>query len=352
MNKTILTTLLCLAVILTVHSQHYLAKELQVGNKWFYDISGARHGGHRTRGFCTQEVIGDTLINNKVYYKIKEYEYKGGGMDNTPLLDFLYREYTAFRHEYADTNIVESIFTNSSNDTLNDTIVDLTYTYGKPLYIDDLFFIPTEGSFYIIPKGDYPFAETLNTNPGRKLTFKTNFENYIQYHSNSGPARIANVLWIEKFGMACLYITTSESGLRYTLTGAKINNTIYGDTTDYFKYFETTILEPDTTKNEDSDSSDVSIPSIYQLFYNYPNPFNGITTLSYTLQNTGYVNITIYNMLGQKVATLVDGYQTGLQYTVKWNGTNDFGESVSSGIYFARMRSGDYTKTIKMAFVE
>ncbi len=90
----------------------------------------------------------------------------------------------------------------------------------------------------------------------------------------------------------------------------------------------------------------------YHLLNNFPNPFNGATTLSYTLQNPGYVNITIYNMLGQKVATLVDGYQTGLQYTVKWNGTNDFGEPASSGIYFARMQTGDYTKTIKMAFVE
>ncbi len=90
----------------------------------------------------------------------------------------------------------------------------------------------------------------------------------------------------------------------------------------------------------------------FHLLNNYPNPFNGITTLSYTLQNTGYVNITIYNMLGQKVVTLVDGYQTGLQNAIKWNGTNDFGEPVSSGIYFARMQCGDYTKTIKMAFVE
>ncbi len=90
----------------------------------------------------------------------------------------------------------------------------------------------------------------------------------------------------------------------------------------------------------------------YHFLANYPNPFNSSTTISYTLNSPGHVNISIYNMLGQKVVTLVDWYQTGLQNAVKWNGTNNFGEQVSSGIYFARMQTGDYTKTIKMAFVE
>ncbi len=97
---------------------------------------------------------------------------------------------------------------------------------------------------------------------------------------------------------------------------------------------------------------DSETPYKYELMNNYPNPFNGTTTLSYTLQNPGHVNITLYNMMGQKVATLVDGYQIAQQNAIKWNGTNDFGEPVSSGIYFARMQTGDYTQTIKMAFVE
>ncbi len=100
------------------------------------------------------------------------------------------------------------------------------------------------------------------------------------------------------------------------------------------------------------DETETVAISGYHLLNNFPNPFNGTTTLSYTLQYPGQVNITIYNMLGQKVSTLVDRYQTALQNSVKWNGTNDFGEPVSSGIYFARMQSGNYTQTIKMAFVE
>ena len=87
-------------------------------------------------------------------------------------------------------------------------------------------------------------------------------------------------------------------------------------------------------------------PSPEHLFIlkNYPNPFNAQTTISYSLPETGPITLTIYNLLGQKVATLFEGIQNAGEYNIVWDT-----DSMSSGVYFARLTSGDYTKTINMA---
>jgi hypothetical protein len=78
-------------------------------------------------------------------------------------------------------------------------------------------------------------------------------------------------------------------------------------------------------------------PSSYALHQNYPNPFNPTTTMKFDILKTGMTNISVYNVLGQKVATLVSGQLTPGTYSVQWNGKNDFNETVTSGIYFVRM---------------
>ncbi len=107
-------------------------------------------------------------------------------------------------------------------------------------------------------------------------------------------------------------------------------------------------LPPLVSVEEDNDVT----PDNYTLFQNYPNPFNPTTTIRYQLPEAAFVNLKIYNLLGEKVATLVSGEQSGGNYEVEWNGRNDFGTKLSSGIYFYRIDAGDFRQTMKMIMLK
>ena len=94
-----------------------------------------------------------------------------------------------------------------------------------------------------------------------------------------------------------------------------------------------------------------SVPKEFCLHPNYPNPFNPETTISYDLSEDGFVELSVYNMRGEKVTTLIKGNQEAGSYRLNWDGTNRNGEIVSSGIYFLRIASGSYSRTSKMVFI-
>ncbi len=89
-----------------------------------------------------------------------------------------------------------------------------------------------------------------------------------------------------------------------------------------------------------------------KLHGNYPNPFNPVTTISYSIVETGNVDLDIYNLRGQLVKTLVNDIKEAGEYTASWNGTDNKGKSVSSGVYFYKMKSGNYTATKKMILMK
>ncbi|MEK9137135.1 MAG: T9SS type A sorting domain-containing protein, partial [Bacteroidota bacterium] len=81
------------------------------------------------------------------------------------------------------------------------------------------------------------------------------------------------------------------------------------------------------------------VPLTFALEQNYPNPFNPTTTLRYSLPKDARVTLAIYNILGQRVVALKDEVQNIGFYNVLWNGRNDFGTSVASGVYFYRIEA-------------
>ncbi|NOX38413.1 MAG: T9SS type A sorting domain-containing protein [Calditrichaeota bacterium] len=91
--------------------------------------------------------------------------------------------------------------------------------------------------------------------------------------------------------------------------------------------------------------------STYHLAQNYPNPFNPTTTIQYTLPKAGKVILKIYNSLGQVVRTLVEEHQPAGRYTVQWNGRDDFGRQMPAGIYFYRLKAGQFEQVRKMVLV-
>jgi len=86
---------------------------------------------------------------------------------------------------------------------------------------------------------------------------------------------------------------------------------------------------------------DSQTPVRFALHQNYPNPFNPSTTIGYELPRTSKVELQVYNVIGQRVATLVNEEQQPGHYSVVWNGYNDRGEQVAGGVYFYRLKAGE-----------
>jgi sugar lactone lactonase YvrE len=94
------------------------------------------------------------------------------------------------------------------------------------------------------------------------------------------------------------------------------------------------------------------IPAEFSLVQNYPNPFNPTTMISYNLPKATDVRLTVYNILGAKIATLVDGKQAAGSYKANWNAMDESGRAVSAGVYFYRIEAGTFSKTMKMLLVK
>ena len=94
------------------------------------------------------------------------------------------------------------------------------------------------------------------------------------------------------------------------------------------------------------------LPDEFALHQNYPNPFNPVTTLRYDLPENAMINITIYDMLGRQVKTLINQTQDAGYRSVIWDSTNDYGKPVSAGIYLYQIQAGEYMQTKKMVLLK
>ena len=95
-------------------------------------------------------------------------------------------------------------------------------------------------------------------------------------------------------------------------------------------------------------NSPLSPPKNFELFQNYPNPFNPQTSISYVLPIGSPVKIAIYNIAGQNVKTILDEFQTTGSKLTYWDGTDDNGQEVASGIYFCTLKAEKFSRTIKI----
>ena len=120
-----------------------------------------------------------------------------------------------------------------------------------------------------------------------------------------------------------------------------------------------------TVTAEDVRLSRIELPALFlreipietELLRNYPNPFNPETWIPYQLAEDAFVTLTIYNSGGQVVRTLDVGHQIAAVYesqskAIYWDGRNEFGETVASGVYFYTLTAGDYSATRKMLILK
>ena len=153
-------------------------------------------------------------------------------------------------------------------------------------------------------------------------------------HDGSGPVRVDDFIYDEFIPVL---------GTSYQVTGIL-----------YYSYGEFKILPRDENDIVEilSIDDENQIPKQYILHQNYPNPFNPITTLRYDLPENSLVNITIYDMLGREVKTLVNSAQDAGFKSVIWDATNDFGKPVSAGVYLYQIQAGEFVQNKKMVLLK
>jgi hypothetical protein len=100
-----------------------------------------------------------------------------------------------------------------------------------------------------------------------------------------------------------------------------------------------------------TDVDDDELPSASLLYQNYPNPFNPVTQIRYGLRESCHVRLAVYDVTGRSVTVLVDEVQESGNRTVTWNGQDQAGRQVASGMYFYQLIAGEYTSTKKMILV-
>ena len=96
----------------------------------------------------------------------------------------------------------------------------------------------------------------------------------------------------------------------------------------------------------------INIPDSYSLHQNYPNPFNPSTQIRFDTPKISNVNLTIYNMLGQKVKTYTMQTTPAGYHSLTWNATNDLGVPVSAGVYLYQLQTDGFIKTKKMVLLK
>lgn len=94
------------------------------------------------------------------------------------------------------------------------------------------------------------------------------------------------------------------------------------------------------------------MPTQFALSQNFPNPFNPTTTLELSLPASVPVRADVYNVMGQKVRELVNGELSAGYYSLTWDGVNDNGQTMTSGVYFMRVQAGEYNRSIKMLLMK
>ena len=148
------------------------------------------------------------------------------------------------------------------------------------------------------------------------------------------------------------YLTVETVDTAYLDTDYEIDVTVYyrliayddaGNSSEHSVAIDITVLWADLG---------IAIPDEFAIHQNYPNPFNPVTTLRYDLPEQGHVRITIYDMLGRDVKTLINEYQDPGYRSIIWDATNDYGKPVSAGMYLYQIQAGEYISTKKMVLLK
>ena len=265
--------------------------------------------------------------------------------------------YTIFRHDMID-NIPEWVVVGSGA-----AIGDNSYIYEvltlRDSTADDngmtefkVVASMNEGHFHSPPQSGYSLD---NIAPGVPTgLMATILETGIHLSWDISPDDDFQYFDLEKSSTADFgeYQVIETADTAYLDTDYEIDVTVYyrliayddaGNSSEYSVTIDITVLWADLG---------IAIPDEFAIHQNYPNPFNPVTTLRYDLPEQGHVRITIYDMLGRDVKTLINEYQDPGYRSIIWDATNDYGKPVSAGMYLYQIEANNFLKTKKMILVK
>ena len=184
--------------------------------------------------------------------------------------------------------------------------------------------------------------------PPKQETFQIILLDPDYYPTNTGDGEIIfqyNVIQNQHSNTVGIENHTQDIGLQYVFnddrdpTAARISN---GVAIKFTTEFPKVIVSVDENQDGNQFSDDNG------LYQNYPNPFKLQTRISYTVDESNYIALKVYNINGELVRTLQNGRQMAGKYSVEWDGANDSGQRMSSGIYFYQLQTGNTVVSKKM----
>ncbi len=198
------------------------------------------------------------------------------------------------------------------------------------------------------------FKITAINNVGENPYLPANFVGLVAIPFAGSNSSLASPMKPEELGIR-LYLTVKSN----------LDKPIFLETVEWSPSSQLSLVRPDGTvfrpvfsnKEEDAASQDAennsaALPTEFKLEQNYPNPFNPETNIEFSMPTTGPVNVRIYNALGQVVKTLVGKTVPAGRHQVTWNGKDDSGKPVASGMYFCKVVAGNETAVKKMALLK
>jgi hypothetical protein len=235
---------------------------------------------------------------------------------------------------------------------------DTTPTAGVPLQDSLLIGIegdPISGSFAEDP---YPLVESLANLLYYPTSTTVSHPNWMDYTGATGQGEDIFYAYTQGYGSGIKYDAGNfktvflpwmmdmalDSVLVDTAYTAKISPKAYTLMKNIMDWFN---IISGVTKQVDS-----TLPKEYSLGQNYPNPFNPETSIRISLPRDSHVEVAIFNALGQKIRTLVSQKMAAGIHMAAWDGRNDSGQSISSGVYFYTIKAGDFTQTKKMIMIK
>jgi hypothetical protein len=117
------------------------------------------------------------------------------------------------------------------------------------------------------------------------------------------------------------------------------------------KLLVSNLLDTTTTVSNDKDNS-IQSPQNFSLEQNYPNPFNASTKITYRLATDVDINLSVFNITGQRMVLLESGKKKAGNHSVDWNGTDSSGNVLPSGVYMYRLEAGEFKSMKNMLFIK
>ncbi len=293
--------------------------------------SGKEVGRARLDEVYTEEFTLSTpgIVSNRIYDVDFYADHNGNGIYDTPPTDHAWR----ITFNSSDDGDNEDSFEH------NTTFTDINWEYLFKLNLSSM--NPHLGQLFeirVVDQSDMSEVGSFRVNeivapdfsvpiPGIQIDGVYNADFYADHNGNgSYDAPPADHAWREEFTNS-----TGDYVVEFT------HNTNFTDIG-----FPTAI--------QDLESG--TIPTTFALDQNFPNPFNPSTTIRFSIPEATQVTLIVYNNLGQKVRTLSDENMSAGAYQVSWDGTNDTGQMMSSGIYYYQLQAGSFNQVKRMILIK